>query len=200
LRRHRGQAGIAKTDWKRRFIHGASRGCKVRATDGIHHRPSRGNEIGATQRVEAARCERGFGGEPKARLISTSEPSRHRGDLVSGNVGGARDQRRCGVTRRFSLAKPEGEGTGVTRGVHQLAPEDAASGETRKLIVGDTEGTRTRGNLNAFDRHRRKMRSSIRLGGASPAKPENAGGRETCAALEGCGKNGKSRGNPDFIP
>jgi len=43
-------------------------------------------------------------------------------------VGGARDQRRFGVTRRFSLTKPEGERTEATREVHQLVPEDAVPG------------------------------------------------------------------------
>jgi hypothetical protein len=43
-------------------------------------------------------------------------------------VGGARDQRRFGATRRFSLAKPEGERTEATREVYQLAPEDAVAG------------------------------------------------------------------------
>jgi hypothetical protein len=45
------------------------------------------------------------------------------------------------VTRKFSLAKPAGEGTGATWEIHQLVPEDAGSGETRELIVGDTEAS-----------------------------------------------------------
>jgi hypothetical protein len=54
-------------------------------------------------------------------------------------VGGARDQRRFGVTRKFSLAKPEGERTGATREGSSAGAGRCSTGETRALVVGDTE-------------------------------------------------------------
>jgi hypothetical protein len=75
----------------------------------------------------------GHAEEQRSRANRKSDPRHRRRTKAPGRtgvrtVGGARDQRRFGVTRRFSLTKPEGERTGATREVHQLVPEDAVPG------------------------------------------------------------------------
>lgn len=97
-------------------------------TNGIHHRPSRGWEIGETRRNIDGHAE-----EQKSGANRKSDPRHLRRTEAPGRTGvrtveGVRDQRRIGVTRRFSLTKPEGERTGATREVHQLVPEDAVPG------------------------------------------------------------------------
>ena len=57
--------GCARPDWTRRFIRGASRGCKVRDRPGIHHRPSR---LSRTQ------------GQPRGRKGGNAEGRKIRGN------------------------------------------------------------------------------------------------------------------------
>jgi len=97
------------------------------------------------------------------------------------SVGGARESRTFGVTRRFSLTKPEGEQTGATRG-------DSSTGAGRCRFRGNSElGRRryrrivARGNPETISRHRRRIRTSTRLEDRTPVKPEDAAHRETCS-------------------
>jgi len=48
LREHQGSGKEGWTRWTRRFIRGASWGCKVRVQPGIHRRPNRRCRTGAT--------------------------------------------------------------------------------------------------------------------------------------------------------
>jgi len=58
LREHQGSGRKGWTRWTRRFIRGASRGCKVRVQPGIHHRPNRRCRTGATWGSVDGRAER----------------------------------------------------------------------------------------------------------------------------------------------
>ena len=108
-------------------------------------------------------------------------------------VGGARDQRRFGVTRKFSLAKPEGERTGATREGSSAGAGRCSTGETRALVVGDTEvplygATRKRllGTAEAFN-----PRVALRVDRRQ--KPEGAGSGETRGLHR---RHRESRGEP----
>jgi len=55
--------------------------------------------------------------------------------------------RRFGATRRFDEGTTGWCANRGDSGIHQPVPEDPEFGATRRLIVGDTEGLKTRGNL-----------------------------------------------------
>jgi len=79
-------------------------------------------------------------GEMRISQLAPSNGHAARAKLESGPVEAAREQRRFGATRRFSLARPEGESApGKLGKLDPLAPEDAGSGVTRRLVIGDTE-------------------------------------------------------------
>jgi len=108
-------------------------------------------------------------------------------------VGGARDQRRFGVTRRFSLTKPEGERTGATREGSSTGAGRCSTGETRALVVGDTEAPlygatrkRTLGTAEAFN-------PRVASGVDRRQKPEGAGRGETRGLHH---RHRESRGEP----
>jgi len=101
-----------------------------------------------------------------------------------------------GQLEESTPGEPEGRIRGDSE-IHQPGPEDEGFGATRILIIGDTEGLKSRATLRSVNRHRRRMRDSRRLGDPSPAKPEvqgNWGNPGTC--IRGDLKGGYARGNP----
>ena len=188
----------AKPDWTRRFIRGASRGCKVRGQLGFIIDPA----------VDGNRGDpRNRGGHSRG-TESRGEPElshRHRrrteapGRSGARSVGGARDQRSFGVTRRFSLAKPEGEQTGATRG-------DSSAGAGRCRFWGNPEPGRrryrriaVRGNPETINRHRRSIRTSTRLEDRSPVKPEDAARGATCSEHRRRSRKREEPGQPGAL-
>jgi len=153
--------------------------------------------IGETRGTETATAEgQRFGANRNSvsrHLRRTKAPGR------SGvrSVGGARDQRSFGVTRRFSLTKPEGEQTGATRG-------DSSAGTGRRRFRGNSElGRRryrriaVRVNPETINRHRRRIRTSTRLEDRSPVKPEGAARGATCSERRRRSRKREEPGQPE---
>jgi hypothetical protein len=121
----------AGPDWTRRFIHGASCGCKVRVQPGIHHRPSRKGQSGATRESLSGSLGGRESGQLENQPVGNAEGPGIQGNLeISPSAG--QGSRRCGATRRFCPGKT---GRGQTRGNSggcQPVPEDPGCGATRK--------------------------------------------------------------------
>jgi len=138
-------------------------------------------EIGETRGTEAATAEEQSPGANRNSVHRHHRRTEAPRRCGARSVGGARESRSFGVTRRFSLAKPEGEQTGATRG-------DSSAGAGRCRFRGNSElGRRryrrigVRGNPETINRHRRSIRTSTRLEDRSPVKPEGAAHRATCS-------------------
>jgi len=137
--------------------------------------------IGETRGTEAAKAEEQSPGANRNSVHRHHRRTEAPWRYGARSVGGARDQRSFGVTRRFSLAKPEGEQTGATRG-------DSSAGAGRCRFWGNPEPGRrryrriaVRGNPETINRHRRSIRTSTRLEDRSPVKPEGAARGATCS-------------------
>jgi len=171
-------------------------GCKVRGQLGFIIDPAVDAESGRPGEAETATAEgQRFGANRNSvsrHLRKTEAPGRS----GARSIGGARDQRSFGVTRRFSLTKPEGNRTGATRG-------DSSAGAGRRRFRGNSElGRRryrriaVRGNPESINRHRRRIRTSTRLEDRSPVKPEDAARRETCSGHRRHSRKRKELGQP----
>ena len=167
----------AGPDWTRRFIRGASRGCKVRVQPGIHHRPSREGQTGATRQ--------GRRGSPDGRDSGQLENPPHgnaEGHRLQGNLKfspsasqGAED---AGKLADSALAKPEGAKPGATR--------EAAS-RCRKVL----------GRGATHPKNHRRYRRTVRRGNptqgqsAPPKDASDGATRNSIAGKAGDARAGK---------
>lgn len=119
----------AGPDWTRRFIRGASRGCKVRVQPGIHHRPSREGQTGATRQGRRGPPDGRDSGQLEDQPHGNAEGNRLQGNLrFSPSAGqGAED---AGKLADSALAKPEGAKPGATREAASRCRKVLGSGAT----------------------------------------------------------------------
>jgi len=137
--------------------------------------------FGETRGTEAAKAEEQSPGANRNSVHRHHRRTEAPWRYGARSVGGAREPRSFGVTRRFSLAKPEGEQTGATRW-------DSSAGAGGYRFWGNPEPGRrryrriaVRGNPETINRHRRRIRTSTRLEDRSPVKPEGAARGATCS-------------------
>ena len=149
---------VAEPDWTRRFIHGESRGCKVRTNHGTHHRPSRrrGDEAtrgseGGSHRAEiqgnlkikavAALNGRRRGAKPaQARTAAPQATRKSRGNPEvrdACETSGKRSRREPG---KSPLANRKVETPGQPGRNASRAEGFGKRGNPEERIVGDTEG------------------------------------------------------------
>jgi len=167
------------------------------ADSGVHHRPSRGCEAGETRESIDGIAE-----EQRSVAKRRSVPRHRRRDETSWRydvrtVGGARGQRRIGVTRGFSLAKPEGGRIRGNSGDSSAGAGRCSAGETRSLVVGDTEApqygeTRRRHSAAPKDSTLESPR------GASAGKAGRCGRRGNPRPASKARQAMKSRGNSEL--
>jgi len=160
----------------------------------VHHRPKPSRKKrGDPGKPRRPQPKDSVSGRTETQSVGTCERPKHHGDMGSGRSEEPEIKRSFGVTRRFSLTKPEGERTGETR-------EDSSAGTGRYRFWGNSElGRRryrriaVRGNPETINRHRRRIRTSTRLEDRSPVKPEGAARRETCSEHR---RRSRKRGEP----
>ena len=142
-------SGLMRPDWSRRFIRGASRGCKVRFRQGEIIDPAADVKRGNSRSRCGSAEEQRFG---ETRIEVESANGEETRDLGQpGNWSRRRSQ--SGGFRGNPENQPRRTGWRVIRGDSdscQPVPEDEYLGATRILIVGDTGGARRRGNLVNF--------------------------------------------------
>jgi len=118
--------------------------------------------IGETRGTEAAKAEEQSPGANRNSVHRHHRRTEAPWRYGARSVGGARDQRSFGVTRRFSLAKPEGEQTGATRG-------DSSAGAGRCRFWGNPEPGRRRYRRIAYGATRKRS-----IGTAEASEPRLA--------------------------
>jgi hypothetical protein len=74
----------AKPDWKRRFIRGASRGCKVRRQTGFIIDPAVDGESGKPEEASTAALKNRDPGRTGNQFLSTCEGPKRQGELEPG--------------------------------------------------------------------------------------------------------------------
>jgi len=157
-------------DWYRRFIRGASWGCKVRFSQGVIIDQAVYAEAGATCGSKCGSAEEGSFGATRGGRNRRRWASRNQGDL--GKAWAAKPE----ANRRSNPAIRRGRPDGTElRGDSERKPAGTggwASGATQTLIVGDTGGAKRRGNLELSQPAPPKERESRRLDDRSPVKPE----------------------------
>ncbi len=181
-------------DWYRRFTHGASRGCKVRFSQGVIIDSAVDAEAGAT-------CGSRYGSAEEGSFGATRDGRnrRHRATQEPGRLGDGRAMKPKASRRSnpgIRQGRPDGTNSEATRNESQPVPEDEHSGQPGYLIVGDTGGAKRRGNLELSQPAPPKERESRRLDDRSPVKPEVRNeGQPEVRITGGAGGSRSHRGN-----
>jgi hypothetical protein len=164
--------GCARPEWTRRFIRGASRGCKVRARRGFIIDPAADAGPGAIRGRRSGKAE-GSSIRGNLKTLPSAAPEdvkagatrwKRREARLEERSGGAtrelqhrqrRRMREAGQPGTPSLAPPEGAETGATWRKHQEARQaERGSGATRRTLpTAALKGWKARGDPK---RHRRK--------------------------------------------